>query len=72
MSQTYSIACKDCKVHLWIGQGHHKLDALSIYTGDDLVMLNLRDFLIAHYQHNLFFTDNCTDEIIDDYKEIEL
>ena len=68
MSTTYSIACRDCKTHLWIaqsscGNGH-------LYTGEPHTMKALESFLFAHMSHELVFADNCNTEI-GDWEEIE-
>ena len=63
MSSDFSIACQDCKVKLWIGQGHHGNDngsdiSLSFYSADAEVMENLRQFFEVHYFHELIFSNN--------------
>jgi len=67
MSRTFSIACHDCKQHLWIaqssaGKGH-------IYI-DELRKKALYIFLMAHRGHTLVFDNNCEGVIVD-YNEIE-
>lgn len=70
MSETYSIGCRDCKVHLWVGQalaGHTML-----YHGS-MAVLALEEFLFAHQNHNLTFGNNCDGVFIEDgWKEIEI
>jgi len=63
MSQTYSIGCKDCQVHLWIGQRRH------IYRGDVYIEA-LEKFLYKHRNHSLIFGDNCENEL-SEWKELE-
>lgn len=70
MSRTYSIACTQCKKHLWIGQGsgYDKIEKLKIYTAPDN-RIRLEKFLIEHYRHPLIFDDNC-EHLPDDYEEV--
>jgi hypothetical protein len=75
MSHTYSIACKDCKKHLWIAQGWGRNDG-HLYTK---YRKEIYKFLFDHKGHNLLFDNNCESEIseIDDfgndiYEEIEI
>lgn len=70
MSNTYSLACRDCKKHLWVAQ---KGGGQGIfYSGMPKIMEALRDFLFDHTGHNLLFGDNCNnDEIGDMMEEIE-
>jgi hypothetical protein len=71
MSETYSIACKDCKKHLWIAQGsYQELKRGHIYNSK-LYLKALFDFLTDHLGHNLIFDKNC-DIPIADYIEIEV
>ncbi len=67
MSNTYSIACKDCKKHLWIAQGW-SIDDGHIYFEDKEVMKKLYKFFFLHKGHNLIFDNNCD---LEDYEEIE-
>jgi hypothetical protein len=57
MSTTYSIACKTCKVKLWIGQRNY------IYTSQPDTMDRFGDFLFEHEGptgHDLaFVSDHC-------------
>jgi hypothetical protein len=50
MSATYSIACKDCKKSLWVGQSPRTL-----YSGEPDTMEALKEFLFDHMNHNLEF-----------------
>lgn len=68
MSKTFSIACKDCKKHVWIG--HSSLKDFTLYTGVTSCMEELRKFLWNHKGHNLIFDENCELEI-GDWEEIE-
>jgi len=71
MSQTFSIACKDCRVHLWIGQGSYSDRAAGhLYTAKKY-MKGLYSFLREHQKHNLIFDENCEGEIAG-YNEIEV
>ena len=67
MSQTYSIGCRDCKKHLWIGQVLRK--QWRIYTSKNHLDA-LGEFLFAHKGHNLVFDENTEGEILD-FEEIE-
>jgi hypothetical protein len=67
MSQTFSIACRDCKVHLWIAQGRSPVDG-HVYTGSGAAIYA---FLQKHRKHELVFDENCETDIAD-YEEIEL
>lgn len=65
MSNTYSIACKDCKEHIWVAQGWD-LDDGHFYFDVDNVRKKLYKFLFRHKGHNLIFEDNCNfDEMLD-------
>ena len=68
MSKTYSIACKQCKVHLWIGQGQDKMETL--YTNKNTIF-SLKLFLNSHRMHELIFDENC-DSSIGDFVEIDV
>ncbi len=69
MSETYSIACKDCKEHLWIAQcPGDKPDRGYVYCGDRLSEFHFQ-FLWKHKGHNLVFDENCG-SYIGDYREI--
>ncbi len=50
MSVCYSIICKDCKKHLWIGQSSE-----TFYSGEPQTMEALRIFFFNHKSHNLMF-----------------
>lgn len=56
MSESYSIACNDCKVRLWIGQESGGGETL--YTGQIETMESLRVFLFEHRYHSLIFDKN--------------
>lgn len=68
MSQTYSIACRDCKKHLWMAQSS---------CGEGYVYATpnhckaLYDFLTEHSRHNLTYDNNC-DTDISEFEEIEV
>lgn len=70
MSRTYSIACTQCKKHLWIaqGQGYDAIERLTVYTVPES-RKKLERFLIDHYRHPLIFDDNC-EHLPDDYEEV--
>ncbi len=73
MSQTFSIACTECKEHLWIAQGWwhvNKPFSGCLYTSPKHKK-SLLDFFIKHKGHSLIFDENCESEI-GDYKEIEM
>jgi hypothetical protein len=71
MSQTFSIACKDCKEHLWIAQGSFANKKRgNIYTSDKHKKA-LYEFFRRHQGHNLIFDENCETEIAD-YEEVEI
>lgn len=58
MSRTYEIACHDCKLTLWLGQGPTSGEVVGAYiykTEDDL--RRLQDFLFCHMHHRLEFGD---------------
>lgn len=67
MSRTYDIACHDCRVTLWIGQGSG--DNAYIYSTVDHLK-EQRDFFFAHQRHRLEFGD---DEVmgLDDYRRLD-
>lgn len=69
MSQTYSIACKDCQKHIWMAQARHsEKKSGHVYTTPEHAK-NLFEFLIDHEGHELLFGQNC-DEPILDYEEV--
>ena len=68
MSRTYSIACRDCKKHVWIAQA--SCDSHTLYTGMPEVMECLEAFLFEHMGHALVFNDNCNSEV-GEWDEIE-
>lgn len=62
MSRTYEIICHDCKISLWIGQGHPRQDPNDhtdqyLYTTDDAIA-NLNAFMFGHMNHVLEFGDD--------------
>jgi len=63
MSRTYSIACNDCKRHIWIAQSSGGQRVL--YSGDEKIMQKLKEFLFEHEGHNLTFGENCETDIAD-------
>lgn len=63
MSETYSIACVDCKEHLWIGQGRRDNDTeegvdFYLYT-INYISKALARFFVKHNGHELMFGNNC-------------
>jgi hypothetical protein len=58
MSDTYDIACHDCKVGLWIGQSG--ANPWTFYTGEPKMMQHLRLFLWQHRGHRLEFNESQT------------
>lgn len=70
MSATYSIACRDCRKHLWIAQGRGGGTSSVLYLGEEKTMEALKAFLYAHVGHHLTFGDNCNGEI-GEFEEIE-
>lgn len=66
MSLTFSLVCKQAKLKLWVGQGHHieREDGThppvmtSFYTGDPEVMKKLHRFLQATQGKNLMLVVN--------------
>ena len=71
MSQTYSIACKDCKKALWIAQGSYSNKKKGFIYSTKKHTEALFDFLITHENHNLIFGVNVDDPILD-YEELEI
>ena len=71
MSETYSIACTDCKKHIWIAQGSYSDIKNGHIYNSKLYSKALFEFLIDHKGHNLVFDKNC-DIPIADYEEIEV
>lgn len=67
MSRTYDIACHDCKVKLWIGQGSG--DSAYLYTTQEHLKA-MRDFLFFHQRHELEFGDD-EPMALDDYKALD-
>ena len=72
MSRTYSIACSQCKKHLWIaqGSGYHKITKVTVYNANKYREA-LENFFIEHYRHPLIFDDN-TESLPSDYEEVEV
>jgi hypothetical protein len=68
MSDTLSIACKDCKKHLWIGQD--SWGGAVIYSRSTKDMDALEEFLYKHEDHELMFTRKMVDYFFD-YEEVE-
>ena len=71
MSQTYSIACKDCEKSLWIAQGSYSDKKKGYIYTTEKHSKALFDFLIAHENHNLIFGVDVENPILD-YDEIEV
>jgi hypothetical protein len=69
MSQTFSLACRDCKKHVWIAQGHK--GNIHLYSGEKETMEMLKRFLETHTEHNLFFADNGNDDEIAEMEEVK-
>lgn len=67
MSRTYSIACHDCRIHLWIGQASSGKGHL--YSTPEN-MRAMYDFMVHHEGHRLEYGNNCLPPI-DEYEEIE-
>ncbi len=70
MSRTYSIACKTCRQHLWIGQGWPGSEETPprIYSATAHIK-PLESFLFAHQKHELIFGDD--EQIdIDDFEDL--
>lgn len=71
MSDTFSIACKDCKKHLWIAQGwRFEKTKGHMYSKPEYIGA-LYKFFREHQGHNLVFDENCDTDIAD-YDEIEV
>lgn len=84
MSYTYRLACRPCRVYLWVGQGwpenppQRVAGRRNIYTSE-AHLNDLRDFFYAHetarteratvIYHDLFF---CSSEscLTEDYREV--
>jgi len=66
MSNTYSIACRDCKTHLWIAQRSNTEGRL-YSTRENLK--SLYNFLHSHKGHHLLYDNNVDD--LEGYIEIE-
>jgi hypothetical protein len=61
MSRTYSIACTQCRKHLWIGQASHA-EGMRIYSD---VRGKQARFYVEHEGHPLVFGENCEGPIGD-------
>lgn len=70
MSQTFSIACRECKVSLWIAQARYDGSQRTLYADMPEVMVALREFLFDHRGHALVFDENVESEI-GDWTDIE-
>lgn len=72
MSDTFSIACTQCREHLWIAQGWPRKDAPTnachVYTADGHGQA-MTDFFFRRLGHPLIFGNNCDYPILD-YKEV--
>jgi hypothetical protein len=55
MSDTYDLACHDCKASLWIGQSGSS--PWCFYTGEPETMQALGLFFWAHRGHRLEFNE---------------
>jgi len=69
MSQTFSIACHDCKKHLWIAQVGHKGRGYLYSTPEHSRAQYL--FFMEHRGHRLEFNENCESDIAE-YDEVLL
>jgi len=61
---TYEIACLDCKVSLWVGQGNR-----IYYTEEDLK--KQRDFFFGHVGHHLEFNSTDYFAAADGFRDLE-
>ena len=66
MARTHEIACHDCRVRLWIGQGSG--EKAYIYS-TPTHLKQLRDFLFGHQRHRLEFGDD-EQLALDDYTSL--
>ena len=55
MSRTFELACHDCEVALWVGQGNPGNEY--IYKNEEHI-LALQKFLFDHRNHTLEFGDD--------------
>lgn len=72
MSRTYSIACVQCQVHLWIAQGTPTKDEplRSCHTYSTPAHIeDQRRFYFEHLDHPLVFAEN-TSGVLSDFKEV--
>lgn len=65
MSQTYDIACMQCREALWIAQSG--IGGMTLYSGEPKTMEHLREFLFRHSGHHLEFRDS---QHFDDFKQL--
>lgn len=68
MSTTFSLACRDCKSHIWIAQGHRDGSCGHLYAGPKCTPA-LYDFLVLHRGHSLVYDEN-VESFIGDYEEV--
>jgi len=71
MSQTFSIACTQCKKHLWIAQASYMDKFDGHLYGTKEYSKALFHFLMEHKGHPLIFDENCESDIIE-FEEIEI
>lgn len=71
MSETFSLACRDCKKHIWIAQGSYTDKAQGHVYCAEQYRKGFYLFLREHQGHNLVFDQHCEGEIAD-YEEIEI
>lgn len=67
MSDSFALGCNDCKKALTVGQAAGD-SPFCFYYGEPETMKQLRDFLYAHFQHNLTFG---FDDVLSDAYEPE-
>jgi len=71
MSDTFSIGCKDCLVHLWIGQGwRSKWESYRHYSTEESREAFAK-FLFEHKKHHLIFDENADESTFYEYQELE-
>ena len=71
MSQTFSIACQDCRQHLWIAQGSYTDKTIGYLYMTKNYRKPFYKFLRDHQGHNLIFDENA-EGVIANYDEIEV
>jgi len=69
MSQTFSIACTQCKKHLWIAQASYDNQFKGHLYSTKRHTEALFIFLMKHRGHPLVFNENCEGDIAD-FEEI--